>query len=220
MPELYIITGSNGAGKSSVGFQYIPLKFRKGHSVFDGDKLFVLKQKELWDNGLKMPKEAKKIALAFVQGKFEQLLDEALKERKSFAYEGHFTNEAAWDVPKRLKDAGYTITIIFLGLKDTKLSVSRVLDRVKYGGHFVDRKTVENNFFGNLEKLNLHFAIADQLTIVDASEADHVILANYKNGTVTSALPFEELPYWFKNNLPSLADKIRNKESVNPSYKR
>ena len=47
MPELYIITGSNGAGKSSIGPEYLPDTIRRLGPVFDGDKLFVEKRKEL-----------------------------------------------------------------------------------------------------------------------------------------------------------------------------
>jgi predicted ABC-type ATPase len=43
MPELYIITGSNGAGKSSVGPVYLPKYIQKNYTVFDGDKLFMHK---------------------------------------------------------------------------------------------------------------------------------------------------------------------------------
>ncbi len=39
MPELYIITGSNGAGKSTVGPNYLPQHIRQHNTVFDGDKL-------------------------------------------------------------------------------------------------------------------------------------------------------------------------------------
>ena len=85
MAELYIITGSNGAGKSSIGYLYVPASFRKNRTIFDGDKLFVLKQKELWDNGLKIPKEAKKRALQFVVDEFERLVEDALENNKGFA---------------------------------------------------------------------------------------------------------------------------------------
>ena len=47
MPELYIITGSNGAGKSTVGPDYLPQHIGQHNTVFDGDKLFMQKQKEL-----------------------------------------------------------------------------------------------------------------------------------------------------------------------------
>lgn len=46
MSVLYIITGSNGAGKSSVGPDYIPHSL--SNSVFDGDKLFMQKRSDLW----------------------------------------------------------------------------------------------------------------------------------------------------------------------------
>jgi predicted ABC-type ATPase len=42
MPSLYIITGSNGAGKSSIGPEYIPFELRK--LIFDGDLLFMKKK--------------------------------------------------------------------------------------------------------------------------------------------------------------------------------
>ncbi len=38
MPVLFIITGSNGAGKSTVGYTYLPPDIQKDHTVFDGDK--------------------------------------------------------------------------------------------------------------------------------------------------------------------------------------
>jgi predicted ABC-type ATPase len=39
MPELFIITGSNGAGKSSIGPEYLPARIRQQGPIFDGDKL-------------------------------------------------------------------------------------------------------------------------------------------------------------------------------------
>lgn len=45
MPNLHIITGSNGAGKSSVGPSYLPDEIQLSCSVFDGDKLFMEKRK-------------------------------------------------------------------------------------------------------------------------------------------------------------------------------
>ena len=73
MPELYIITGSNGAGKSSIGSSYLPEDIRKNYSVFDGDKLFMQKQKALWADGISAIKEAKKLALQFVIQTFDVL---------------------------------------------------------------------------------------------------------------------------------------------------
>lgn len=52
MPELHIITGSNGAGKSTIGPDYLPGYITKNLEIFNGDKLFQDKQKELWKKTL------------------------------------------------------------------------------------------------------------------------------------------------------------------------
>jgi len=48
MPDLYIISGSNGAGKSTIGQDYVPAHVLKDSSIFDGDKLYMQKHLELW----------------------------------------------------------------------------------------------------------------------------------------------------------------------------
>ncbi|TAE14339.1 MAG: hypothetical protein EAZ47_08630 [Bacteroidetes bacterium] len=76
MPCLYIITGSNGAGKSSVGGNYVPPELKD--SIFDGDKLFMQKRSEYWKSGIKSHKECKKLAIEFVTKTFDSLVDSAL----------------------------------------------------------------------------------------------------------------------------------------------
>src|SRR5579872_5788500 len=117
MPELYILTGSNGAGKSTVGPDYLPLNIQQNFPVFDGDKLFMQKRSEFWISGIKSHKECKKLAFEFVEQTFESLVDTALKNKTNFVYEGHFTNEATWDIPRKFKNAGYSINLIFFGLR-------------------------------------------------------------------------------------------------------
>lgn len=44
-----MLTGANGAGKSSIGPDYIPSKLNG--SMFDGDKLFMEKKSEICAKG-------------------------------------------------------------------------------------------------------------------------------------------------------------------------
>ncbi len=210
MPELYIITGSNGAGKSSVGAYYLPVAIREKYTVFDGDKLYMLKQKKLWASGITAIKEAKKIALAYVTETFDKLVDEALSLSETFVYEGHFTNDSTWDIPKKFKKHGYQVNMIFLGVNNPDISELRVIDRVKVGGHFVSRNVVEDNFFGNLEKLNKYFGILDNLDIIDTSETEHILLATFSKGEVIFCLPLSKMPQWFSLQLPLLVEKIKS----------
>lgn len=48
MHSLYIITGSNGAGKSTVGPDYLPEEILQHYTVFDGDLLYTRKFSELF----------------------------------------------------------------------------------------------------------------------------------------------------------------------------
>ncbi len=202
MAELHIITGSNGAGKSSIGPNYLPKHIHEKYTVFDGDKLFMQKQKELWSQGIRAIKEAKKLAFAFVEETFDRLTEDALKRNDSFVYEGHFTNEATWNIPRRFKQYGYSINLIFLGLNNPDLSDLRVIDRAKTGGHFVPPATVRDNFYGNLEKLNLHYTLADSLQIIDTSETEPIVLIHLVDKKISHVA--SQLPSWFVQYLPSL----------------
>lgn len=209
MPELHIITGSNGAGKSSVGPSYLPKHIRENCTVFDGDKLFMEQRKELWNTGMRAHKEIKKIALAYVEETFDNLVEIALENRSDFVYEGHFTNDATWGIPQRFKDNGFKIHLLFLGLTSPDLSQLRVTERSNAGGHYVPRNTIEDNFFGNLEKLDQYFPMFDSIKILDSSETSHSLLVHLADGKVHYTLPPDQLPAWFLRGLPNLTALVK-----------
>jgi predicted ABC-type ATPase len=208
MPELHIITGSNDAGKSSIRGVFLPIKIQRNCIVFDGDKLFMDKQRELWKSGITAIKEAKKIAINFVEETFNFLVENAIANKLDFAYEGHFTNDATWDIPKRFKQEGFSIHLIFLGLTNTYLSESRVIDRSKFGGHYVDPKTVAQNFYGNLEKLDKYFEIFESVKIIDSSDLKFVDLCSLSYGNIETSVQIDLIPKWFTENLPNISKII------------
>ncbi|HRO70044.1 MAG TPA: hypothetical protein PK951_06680 [Chitinophagaceae bacterium] len=79
MASLFIITGSNGAGKSTVGYTYLPEEIQKKYTVFDGDKIALEKRKELLSS-IKSVKEAKRLADAWTQEQFLGQVQTALKQ--------------------------------------------------------------------------------------------------------------------------------------------
>jgi len=98
--------------------------------------------------------------------------------------------------------------LLFFGLADPDVSRLRVTKRVAKGGHFVDRLTIEDNFRGNLEMLNLNFRFIDHLTIVDTSEIQHITLATLSAGNIVSAVPVAALPEWFTHYMPDITALI------------
>ncbi len=213
MPDLYIITGANGAGKSTVGYSYLPMLVQGNCEVFDGDKLTLKKKRELYKHVTPSYKEANRLALEWLFEHFENLVQAALKQKDDFVYEGHLPDDGNWVTPKRFKRAGYKIHLIFFGLKDTDLSEVRVMDRAKLGGHHVPPYEIERNFYGNLYQLNKRFKKIDELQIVDTSESiSPKVLALFKNGVVVSAVHHGKLPEWFETYLPNLFKEIIKQE--------
>ncbi len=204
MPDLYIISGSNGAGKSTIGQDYVPTIVLEDSAIFDGDKLYMQKHLELWKAGMRVDKKIKEIANDFVIETFNRLVDAAISSKKHFAYEGHFTEDSSWNVPRLFKSMNYVIHQIFFGLSNTDQSELRVLERVKDGGHYVPRLMIENNFYGNLEQLNRNFKLLDSLLIFDTSATAPFLLAKMINTKLELYTSKNKLPDWFIRYLPEI----------------
>lgn len=117
MPELHIITGSNGAGKSTVGSTYLPAHIRDNYTFFDGDRLFGEKKKDILKDRRITPKEARNLANEWLVNHFNELVANAIKKNDHFAYEGHFTDETSWDLVKRFKHKGYVVHLTFFWIE-------------------------------------------------------------------------------------------------------
>ena len=126
MPVLFIITGSNGAGKSSLGASYLPPELKK-QQIFDGDKLASSKSIEFYAT-VKSWKEAKRNADSWLQKYFLKQVNSAINAKQHFAYEGHFRNIETLKIPRKFKRNGYRLNLIFMGLIDPDQSELRVLE--------------------------------------------------------------------------------------------
>ena len=212
MPSLFIITGSNGAGKSTVGADYLPPGIRGTQYIFDGDKLAMQKRNELRLT-VKAFKEAKNIADEWVDKLFAQKVKEAIKANAHFAYEGHFRNPSTLSTPRKFKRKKYWLSLIFMGLSNTEQSELRVLGRAKYGGHTVPFYEIEANFYGNLAMLNENYKLFNEVTVVDTSGIKPQRLLHLRNKELLSYMEIKLLPNWFIIYLPDLYKIIKRNAS-------
>lgn len=214
MPALFIITGSNGAGKSTIGYTYLPEDIQKKYTVFDGDKLVLLKKREL-SQTIKSFKEAGKLAEEWMYNQFLEQTKNAIKTADHFAYEGHFRDEATLKIPKKFKRKGYKVTLIFMGLSDPHQSELRVLDRATQGGHNVPLYEIQSNFYGNLVMLNKHYKLFNELLIIDTSKSfQHEVLLQMSNRKLLFYTEQKNLPMWFTEFLPNLTKIIKEEEKT------
>jgi hypothetical protein len=52
------------------------------------------------------------------------------------------------------------------------------------------------------------------LKIIDTSDANHILLAQFSGGGVVNSVSSDKLPAWFQDYLPGLVEKIRIKEAT------
>ncbi len=204
MPELHVITGSNGAGKSSVGSEYLPPHIREVCKVFDGDKLALEKVKELYATKLYSYKESKSLANEWIGDYFHEQVKNAIQKSNHFAYEGHFREEYAWKVIENFKKVGYSVHLIFFGLIDVKRSQMRVMERALSGGHNVSHAEIDLNYYGNLVQLDRHFKMLNELSIIDTSETAPKVLVKLLGGKIVFRAEYHDMPIWFTENLVNI----------------
>lgn len=213
MPDLYILMGANGAGKSTTGASHLPQHIQQHYEVFDGDKLYWAKIRELYKYVTPSIKEAQRLSLDWLFQHFEESVKAAIEKMDDFAYEGHLPDDENWKTPKRFRKKGYNIHVIYLGLKNINLSALRVFERAKLGGHNVPPYEIKRNFYGNLRQINKRFKWIDELKIVDTTDLPPKALALVQKGVINDALNHGKLPEWFENGLPKLFKKIEKRDN-------
>ena len=166
-PQLFIITGSNGAGKSTYKQTLLPDEF-DSLDIFDGD-IFYTQQSIAFYKINKSSKESRKLAEETLETEFLRLVELSISKNSSFAYEGHFTGSGAWKIPERFKKEGFEIRLIFCGLNKVERSIQRVGMRVKKGGFHVTPLAIENNYWGNMEMLDKNYPMFDSVELIDTS---------------------------------------------------
>lgn len=157
-PQLLIIAGGNGAGKST---------FSKDLSsvdafIFDADK--EIAKIEARYPGL----PAESISYA-VDQYFLDCVDNVLKKGTDFTIETNFRDAGLMNTVSRFQENGYTVSMVYLCLSDIQQSMDRVTARVAGGGHFVDTDSIRYNFEEGLKNLTYFAGRFDNVEFIDAS---------------------------------------------------
>jgi len=102
-----------------------------------------------------------------------------LSERgDSFAFETAFSGRAYADFLARLRRIGYTVQIVYLWLPDVELSIQRVAERVRNGGHDIPQTTIRRRFSRGIRNfLLLYKPLADVWRVYDASGDQPTVVA-------------------------------------------
>lgn len=159
-PIVYIIAGPNGAGKTTFAVDFLPklagcLNFvnadliARGLSPLDADAVAI---------------EAGRVFLRQIQTQ--------IAARRSFAFETTLAGLAYVRLIRAMRQKGYHVRLYYLWIPTVQLTLKRIAERVKRGGHDIPADTARRRYGKGLANLFRHYLpLADYAVIFDNSSA-------------------------------------------------
>jgi predicted ABC-type ATPase len=199
MPDLIIIAGCNGAGKSTFSSSFLP----EGLTSFDYDRLFSENYNSLPDSELR-----EVFARNQTTKNFESSIEKALLNKADFCYETNFDSHPLYWA-KKFRENGYLINLIFFCLDNQKIAQHRIQVRTEFKGHFVDDKTIDLKWKAGYKNANLYFGFFDNILFVDNSKQNEIYtnLLQIEKGEIV--LMTEKIPDYFNHRLPDIFKLIK-----------
>lgn len=154
--NLYIISGCNGAGKTTASYSVLP-------------KLLDCKQFVNADEIAKGLSPFCPESVAIQAGKLMLLrIDELLASDETFSIETTLATRSYSELVKRTQEKGYKVTLLYFWLNSPELAVERVARRVREGGHNIPKDVIYRRYKKGLKNLfNIFIPIVDSWMIVD-----------------------------------------------------
>lgn len=166
MPRLYIISGCNGAGKTTASYTMLPEmlecsefvnsdEFAKGLSPFK-------------------PEKASIQAGRYMIAKIRYLL----KKQLDFGIETTLATRTVLKTVKMAQAAGYTVTLLYFWLNSPELAIERVHARVEAGGHNIPEETIRRRYKVGIDYFFHHYApICERWILADNSQIPFRVIA-------------------------------------------
>ena len=170
MPNLYIISGCNGAGKTTASFTVLPEmlncrefvnadEIARGLSPFNPERVAI---------------QAGKIML--------KRIDDLLFQQEDFAIETTLTTKSYLNTIKVAQRMHYKVNLLFFWLNDVNLAIQRVEERVLEGGHHIPEDVIRRRYDKGMKNLKSFIDLVDNWVVLNNSEDSfHFIAKGNKN---------------------------------------
>lgn len=165
--NLYIISGCNGAGKTTASYTVLPEilncrefvnadEIARGLSPFNPESVAI---------------EAGKLML--------QRIEDLLAKDETFSIETTLATKSYINLVRRAQAKGYSVRLLFFWLNSPELALQRVAERVSKGGHNIPEPIVRRRYVAGIKNLfQLFMNEVDYWTIYDNSEYPAVQVAS------------------------------------------
>ena len=164
--HLYIISGCNGAGKTTASYTVLP-EILDCQEFVNADEIA---------RGLS-PFNPESVAVA--AGKLMLLrIEELLRKGQTFSIETTLATKSYLHLVHRAQTQGYRVSLLFFWLKTPDLAVQRVAERVRHGGHNIPEDVIRRRYVAGINNLfKLFMDAVDVWDIYDNSESPRIQIA-------------------------------------------
>ncbi len=166
MPNLYVIGGANGSGKTTVSLSLLPTLL----GVFE-----YVNADEIAAGLSPLNPEA----MAMQSGRLMVKRIKALADANAdFAFETTLAAKSFIPFLQECKKKGYTINLMYFWLISPDLAVERVARRVASGGHSIPEVDIRRRYERGLKNLlNLYLPLCDGWMVFDNSDSAPRLIA-------------------------------------------
>ena len=192
-PELIVIAGPNGSGKTSVTTKFLHHEWADGTVYINPDQVANEKFGD-WNSQDAVLKAANYC---------EEWREQCLKDKVSFVFETVFSAEDKIDFLIRAKEAGFFIRLFFISTEHPSINAARIAKRVMEGGHDVPIPKIISRYTKSIENCETVARLVDRLYVYDNSvnDQDARLLFRLTNGLIVKRYS-DILPEWAKNIIP------------------
>lgn len=196
-PEIVVLAGTNGAGKSSVAGAALR---QAGGDYFNPDE--VARQLRRAD-----PELSRREANSRAWHIGRQLLERAIERRFRFAFETTLGGRTITGLLLKAANVGLPVRIWYVGLASVDLHLERVRARVARGGHPIPEERIRERFDGSRENLLRLLPHLTELRLYDnsrerdpaeGSPPEPLPVLHMKGGRVVESCPMTQVPAWAK----------------------
>lgn len=171
MPELFIISGCNGSGKTTSSYSLLPEmlecrqwvnsdEFAKSLSPFN-------------------PSAASVRASRYMLVKTNYLLE----NKETFSIETTLATRSLMKIIMRAQELGYTVTILYFWLSSPGMAVERVKKRVAAGGHSISEEVIKRRYYMGLDYFfNYYIPVCDHWILADNTRSPFIVIAQGNKG--------------------------------------
>lgn len=168
-PKLYIVSGCNGAGKTTASYTLLP-QMLNCYEFVNSDEF----AKALAPFG---PEKVAVRASRLMLRKIKYLFD----KRADFGIETTLASRTLLKMIQQAKEDGYEVTLLYLWLNSPEIAKERIKARIAVGGHNIDPETVIRRYYIGLRYLfDDYIPLCDRWILADNSEMDFKIIAEGK----------------------------------------